>query len=78
MPSISGTIFFIVGRACAGGRKTLCADLHPALLMGYFLSPTTVSEFAASMERLCIPKQIIAPFLVMFRFLSTIGKSGVY
>lgn len=47
----------------------------PALLMGYFLlSTTTVSEFVAAMERMHIPKQIIIPFSVMFRFFPTIRE----
>ena len=46
--------------------------MMPGLLMGYFLlTTTTVSEFVASMERMHIPKQIIIPFSVMFRFFPT-------
>jgi energy-coupling factor transport system permease protein len=47
----------------------------PALLLGYFLlSTTTVSEFVATMERMHMPKQIIIPLSVMFRFFPTIGE----
>ena len=49
----------------------------PALLLGYYLlSTTTVSEFVAAMERMHMPKQIIIPLSVMFRFFPTIGKES--
>ena len=49
----------------------------PALLLGYFLlSTTTVSEFVAAMERMHMPKQIIIPLSVMFRFFPTIGEES--
>ncbi len=51
--------------------------MMPALLLGYFLlSTTTVSEFVAAMERMHIPKQIIIPFSVMFRFFPTIKEES--
>ncbi len=49
----------------------------PAVLLGYFLlSTTTVSEFVAAMERMRMPRQIIIPFSVMFRFFPTIGEES--
>ena len=49
----------------------------PALLLGYYLlSTTTVSEFVAAMERMHIPRQIIIPLSVMFRFFPTIGEES--
>lgn len=49
----------------------------PALLLGYYLlSTTTVSEFVASMERLHIPRQIVIPLSVMFRFFPTIAEES--
>ena len=49
--------------------------MMPGLLMGYFLLTTTmVSEFVAAMERIHLPKQIIIPFSVMFRFFPTIKE----
>lgn len=55
---------------------TACRML-PAILMGYFLlSTTTVSEFVAAMERIHMPKQIIIPFSVMFRFFPTIAEES--
>jgi energy-coupling factor transport system permease protein len=49
--------------------------MGPILLMGYYLvSTTTVSEFVAAMERMKLPKQIIIPLSVMFRFLPTIKE----
>jgi len=49
--------------------------MMPGILMGYFLlTTTTVSEFVASMERWHIPKLIIIPLSVMFRFIPTIKE----
>ena len=51
--------------------------MGPGLLMGYFLlSTTTVSEFNAAMERMHIPKQMIIPLSVMFRFFPTIKEES--
>ena len=51
--------------------------MMPPLLLGYYLlSTTTVSEFVAAMERMHIPKQIIIPFSVMFRFFPTIQEDS--
>lgn len=49
----------------------------PALLLGYYLlSTTTVSEFVAAMERIHLPKQIVIPLSVMFRFFPTIAEES--
>ncbi|MEL7609055.1 MAG: energy-coupling factor transporter transmembrane component T [Bacillota bacterium] len=51
--------------------------MMPALLLGYFLlNTTTVSEFVAAMERMHVPRQIIIPFSVMFRFFPTIREES--
>ena len=51
--------------------------MMPGILMGYFLLTTTmVSEFVAAMERIHIPRQIIIPFSVMFRFFPTIKEEN--
>lgn len=51
--------------------------MMPALLLGYFLlTTTTVSEFVAAMERMHVPRQIIIPFSVMFRFFPTIKEES--
>jgi energy-coupling factor transporter transmembrane protein EcfT len=51
--------------------------MMPALILGYYLlSTTAVSEFVAAMERMRIPKQIIIPFSVMFRFFPTIKEES--
>ncbi len=51
--------------------------MGPGLLMGYYLlSTTTVSEFIAAMERIHLPKQIIIPLSVMFRFFPTIKEES--
>lgn len=51
--------------------------MTPSMVMGYYLfKTTTVSEFVASMERMHIPKQIIIPFSVMFRFFPTIKEES--
>ncbi len=47
--------------------------LMPSLVMGaYIMGTTTVSEFIAAMERLHIPRQIVIPLAVMFRFFPTV------
>lgn len=51
--------------------------MGPGLLMGYFLlATTTVSEFIAAMEKVNLPKQIIIPLSVMFRFFPTIKEES--
>lgn len=51
--------------------------MGPGLLMGYYLlSTTTVSEFIAAMERIRIPKQLVIPLSVMFRFFPTIKEES--
>lgn len=51
--------------------------MMPGLVMSYYLiATTTVSEFVSSMERIHIPKQIIIPFSVMFRFFPTINEES--
>ncbi len=49
--------------------------MGPGILMGYYLlSTTTVSEFIAAMERIRLPKQIVIPLSVIFRFFPTIKE----
>lgn len=49
----------------------------PCLAIGsYLVSTTTVSEFIASMERMHVPRSIVIPFSVMFRFFPTIGEES--
>jgi energy-coupling factor transport system permease protein len=51
--------------------------MGPGLLMGYYLlSSTTVSEFVASMEKMRLPKALIIPLSVMFRFFPTIKEES--
>lgn len=51
--------------------------MGPGFLMGYYLlSTTTVSEFIAAMERIRLPRQIIIPISVMFRFFPTIKEEA--
>jgi len=51
--------------------------MGPSLFMGYYLlTTTTVSEFIAAMERVRLPKQIIIPLSVMFRFFPTIKEES--
>ncbi len=49
----------------------------PSVAMGsYLVSTTTVSEFIASMERMRVPRCIVIPFSVMFRFFPTIREES--
>jgi energy-coupling factor transport system permease protein len=51
--------------------------MMPAFIMGYYLvATTTVSEFIASMERMRVPKQIVIPVSVMFRFFPTVKEEA--
>lgn len=53
--------------------SALFARMLPSLAMGYYaVTTTTVSEFVASMERLHVPRSIIIPLSVMFRFFPTV------
>ena len=42
----------------------------------YTVTTTTVSEFVAAMERMHMPKQIVIPLSVMFRFFPTVGEEA--
>ncbi|MCR5116183.1 MAG: energy-coupling factor transporter transmembrane protein EcfT [Lachnospiraceae bacterium] len=45
------------------------------LMMAYYMmKTTTVSEFVTAMERMHIPKVVVIPFAVMFRFFPTIKE----
>jgi energy-coupling factor transport system permease protein len=47
--------------------------MYPIFLMGaYFILTTSVSEFVASMEKIHMPREIIIPFSVIFRFFTTV------
>ena len=51
--------------------------LLPIFLMGsYFILTTTVSEFVASMEKIHMPKELIIPLSVFFRFIPTVFEEG--
>ena len=57
------------------GMIALGIKILPGMLMVYFLiTSTTVSEFIAAMERMHIPKKLLIPVSVMFRFLPTIKE----
>lgn len=49
----------------------------PIIIMGYYVvTTTTVSEFVASMEKIHLPRQIIIPMSVMFRFFPTVAEEA--
>ena len=51
--------------------------MMPGIIMGcLLLLTTTVSEFIAAMERIYIPRTIIIPFSVMFRFFPTVKEES--
>jgi energy-coupling factor transport system permease protein len=55
----------------------MLSRMMPAFIMGYYLiATTTVSEFIASMERMRVPKKIIIPISVMFRFFPTVKEEA--
>lgn len=50
-------------------------NMFPGLMVGYYtLSSTKVSEFIATMEKMKLPKSIIIPISVIFRFFPTIAE----
>ncbi|MFB1050016.1 energy-coupling factor transporter transmembrane component T [Paraliobacillus sp. JSM ZJ581] len=56
---------------------SLICRMGPGLLMGYYLlTTTTVSEFIAAMERIHLPRQMIIPLSVIFRFFPTIKEES--
>lgn len=72
MDTTFGTISIIVAMLTGVINR-----MGPGLLMGYYLlSTTTVSEFIAAMERIRLPKQVIIPLSVMFRFFRTIKEES--
>lgn len=49
----------------------------PVIIMGYYVvTTTTVSEFVAAMEKIHLPRQIIIPMSVMFRFFPTVAEEA--
>jgi len=70
--SPSGVISII-----AGMLTGVVCRMGPGLLLGYYLiTTTTVSEFIAAMERIHLPKQIVIPLSVMFRFFPTVKEES--
>lgn len=69
---LSGFFNFLV-LATAG----ILSQFIPGLMMGYYtVTTTTVSEFVAAMERMHMPKQIVIPLSVMFRFFPTVVEEA--
>ena len=52
----------------------ICRMMPVIMVASYVMSSTTVSEFVAAAERMRVPRQIIIPFSVMFRFMPTIRE----
>ncbi|MGI6104829.1 MAG: energy-coupling factor transporter transmembrane component T [Raoultibacter sp.] len=47
----------------------------PCVMMGwYFITTTNVSEFVSAMERMHVPRYIVTPLSVMFRFAPTVAE----
>jgi energy-coupling factor transport system permease protein len=69
-PSLSG----FAGFAC-GAVTGIVTRLLPSLMLGaYAVSTTAVSEFVAAMERMRMPRSLVIPLSVMFRFFPTIAE----
>lgn len=72
MPQVSGLANFIVIAV-----SSFFLRFVPGIMMGYLtVKTTTVSEFIAAMERLHMPKQVVIPMAVIFRFFPTIFEEG--
>jgi energy-coupling factor transporter transmembrane protein EcfT len=49
--------------------------MMPSYIMGYYvIITTTVSEFVAAMEKIKLPRSVIIPLSVVFRFFPTVGE----
>ena len=82
---VMGTFMEIILNLIASGPLSMLlifisitiSHMAPGIMMGYvLLSTTTVSEFVASMERMHMPRQIVIPIAVMFRFFPTVGEEA--
>lgn len=72
IPYIGGIFVYLFGIFLITFHK-----LIPVFLMGmYFILTTSVSEFVAAMERMHMPREIIIPLSVVFRFFPTIFEEG--
>lgn len=72
IPYIGGIFVYLFGIVLMTFYK-----LMPIFLMGmYFILTTSVSEFVASMEKIHMPKEIIIPFSVIFRFIPTVFEEA--
>lgn len=72
IPYIGGIFVYLFGIVLITFHK-----LIPVFLMGmYFILTTSVSEFVAAMEKLHMPKEVIIPLSVIFRFFPTIFEES--
>lgn len=70
MPVTSGGVQVIIGLFSMMFRKFLPL----IIILHLVISTTRVSEFSAAMEKMHVPKEIIIPFSVMFRFFPTVHE----
>ena len=54
----------------------ICRMMPVIMVAAFVMSTTTVSEFIAAAERMRVPRQIVIPFSVMFRFMPTIREEA--
>ncbi|MDU4449917.1 MAG: energy-coupling factor transporter transmembrane component T [Staphylococcus lugdunensis] len=70
VPYTHGMLQFIL-LACVG----IFMNMLPGFIVGYFtLYSTKVSEFIAAMEKIKMPRNVIIPITVIFRFFPTISE----
>lgn len=68
-PCLPGVLNFLVL-----GSAGILTRFLPSIMVGvYVLTTTTVSEFAAAMQRMHVSEKIIIPLSVMFRFFPTLA-----
>lgn len=70
MPVTAGGVQVIIGLFSMMFRKFLPL----IIILHLVISTTRVSEFSAAMEKMHVPKQIVIPFSVMFRFFPTVHE----
>lgn len=72
LPYSSGVVNFLVIAVSSFFMRFV-----PGIMMGYLtVKTTTVSEFIAAMERMHLPKQVVIPIAVIFRFFPTIFEEA--
>lgn len=73
----SPLVFTGVAGIAVGSLIGIVLRIGPSLALGYYIMRgTTVAEFIAAMERARVPRVIVIPLSVVFRFLPTVAEES--